>query len=146
MAINLKPLGDASERWSRRSGQASEDYLRGVETPKRPWAESTIAAEANYKQSIIQAANEGRQGKGVKKAGNERWAGQIAKKGRNNYLTGVAAATDDYAQKMGPYMEAISKITLPPRGAKNSPDNYRRVQIVGETLAKLKQSMLGGSR
>lgn len=146
MAIAIKPIDQAQERWERRSAAAAADYVRGTEAPKRPWAESTMLGEANYKTAVVAAANGGRFGAGVRKAGNQKWRAGIERKGAANYQTGVTGAGQDWASGSRPFQAAVAAVTLPPRGAKNSPDNYRRTQMVGETQHRLKQAMLSGTR
>jgi hypothetical protein len=146
MAVAVKPIEQSAERWERRASQAAEDYVRGTDQPKRPWAESTLAAEANYKAAVTAAANAGRQGAGVRKAGNQKWKSAIDRKGRANFTTGVIGAGQDWAAGSRPYQQAVATVTLPPRGPKNSPANYQRVQLIGDTQSKLRQAMLSGTR
>jgi hypothetical protein len=146
MAVAVKPISGSMERWERRSSAAAQDYVDGTSAPKRPWAESTLAAEGNYKAAVTAAANAGRQGAGVRKAGNAKWKRNIDRKGSANYQTGVTGAGQDWAAGSGPYQQAVASVTLPPRGAKNSAANYQRTQIIGDTQYKLRQAMLGGTR
>lgn len=146
MAVNIRPIEQSLAKFERNAINASSDYLKGTENPRRPWAESALAAEANYKTAITAAANEGRFGKGVKKSGNQRWASQIQRKGKANYETGVSGAGQDWAKGAAPYLTAVGSLNLAPRGAKNSTANYQRAQMVGDTQHKLKQSLLSGSR
>ena len=146
MAVAIKPIEQAQERWERRSSAAAQDYVRGTDNPKRPWAESAALGEANYKQAVVNAANTGRFGAGVKKAGNAKWKSGIERKGSANYQTGVVGAGQDWAAGSRPFQAAVAALSLPVRGAKNSPDNYRRTQMVGETQYRLKQAMLSGNR
>ncbi len=146
MAIAVKPIDESAGRWERRSSAAAADYVRGTDNPKRPWAESTLAAEANYKAAIIAAANAGRQGAGVRKAGNAKWKSAIDRKGSANFQTGVTGAGQDWAAGSRPFQMAVANVTLPARGAKGSAQNYQRVQMVGETQNKLRQAMLSGNR
>lgn len=146
MAVAVKPIELSAERWERRASQAAQDYVRGTDAPKRPWAEATLAAEANYKAAITAAANAGRQGAGVRKAGNSKWKAAIDRKGAANFQTGVTGAGQDWAAGSRPYQQAVASVNLPPRGPKNSPANYQRVQMVGDTQAKLRAALLTGSR
>lgn len=146
MAIAVKSIEQSSERWERRSSAASADYRLGTDSPKRPWAESTLAGEANYKTAVIAAATAGRQGAGVRKAGNAKWKAGIDRKGEANYRTGVTGAGQDWAAGSRPFQQAVAAVTLPPRGAKGSVQNYQRVQLVGDTQNKLRMAMLSGSR
>jgi len=146
MAVAVKPIGGSMERWERHSASAAQDYVDGTSAPKRPWAESTLAAEANYKAAVVAAANAGRQGAGVRKAGNAKWKRNIDRKGAMNYQTGVTGAGQDWAAGSQPYQQAVAAIAIPPRGAKNSTANYQRSQLVGDTQYKLRQALLSGSR
>jgi hypothetical protein len=107
-------------------------------SPKRPWAQSAIAAEANYKQAVVAAANAGRFGKGVQKAGDAAWAGGIQRKGEANYQTGVVGSAQAWGSGFAPYQSAYSGFALPPRGPKNSQANYLRSQGVGQLFSQVK--------
>lgn len=146
MAVGVKPIEKSLEKWERRSAQAAQDYVTGTDSPRRPWAASAAAAEANYKQAVIAAANGNRFGAGVRKAGDAKWKRNIDRKGSANYQTGVAGAGQDWADGSRPYQQAVANLNLPPRGAKNSAENYRRSQMTGDTQAKLRQAMLSGTR
>lgn len=142
MAIGVKPLEQSLAKWERRSANAAQDYVDGTQSPRRPWAASTLAAEQNYKTAVIAAANAGRQAAGVRKAGDAKWRRNIDRKGAANYQTGVTGAGQDWADGSRPYQQAVGAINLPARGAKGSVDNYRRSQMVGDTQNKLRQAML----
>lgn len=142
MAVNTRPIEQSMEKWERNSGNAVGDYLIGAKNPRRPWAESAANAEGNYKTAVVAAANAGRFGKGIKKAGNSRWIGQIEKKGGTNYQTGITGSGGDWATGAKPYITAVGSLNLDPRGPKNSAANYNRAQAVGQVQYKLKQEML----
>ena len=131
---SITPIEQASDKWVKRASIASGDYQTGVLNPRRSWAEASTAAESNYKQGVVAAANAGRYGQGVKAAGDSRWKDMAAKKGPGRFAEGVAVGRDDWAKGFSPYHSAISALTLPVRGPKGDPKNLARVTAVAQTL------------
>lgn len=131
---NIKAIEQSSDKWSRRSAVAAPDYQEGVANPRRPWAESTLAAEANYKTGVVQAANAGRFGQGVRAAGNERWRNKSMAVGPGRFAEGVQVAKPDWETGFKPYHQTIAALTMPPRGPKGSPANLQRVQAIATAL------------
>ncbi len=131
---NIKPLDNASTKWSGRSQAASTDYQSGVQTPRRSWSEAASGAEGNYKQGVTSAAAQGRYGKGIKAAGDAKWKAMASTKGPARYSEGVAIGKDDWSKGFSPYHAAISAITLPTRGPKGDPKNMQRVSVIATTL------------
>lgn len=130
----IKPLDQSATTWERRSSAASADYVLGTTNPRRPWAASTLAAEGNYKAAVVAAANAGRQGKGVQRAGDAKWHAGIARKGEANYVTGVTGAGADWSRGFAPSQAAIAALQLPPRAARGTPSNNQRSIVVGAAL------------
>ncbi len=137
----IKPLDQASDKWVRRASVAAEDYKMGVENPRRNWEEAATEAEANYKQAVIDAANKGRYGQGVKRVGNEKWRKGAVQKGPGRFTEGVALGIDEWRKGFSPYWEAIRALKLPDRGPKGSPQNIQRVAAVATALRQLKEKM-----
>lgn len=131
---NIKELDKSSEKWSRKSAVSSGDYQAGVQNPRKPWAESALNAENNYKSGVIQAANAGRYGSGIKSAGNSKWQERSVQVGPGRFAEGVQVAQKDWEAGFKPYHATIASLTLPPRGPKGSPQNLQRVQAVATAL------------
>ena len=139
MAAPMVPsIATAAERWARRASAASPDYQHGVETTTKDWAAAAGAGEASYKQGVTAAAAAGRFGKGVQKAGTAKWRKNSVAKGPARYAQGVQVAQPEYSGGFAPFLEAIGRVDLPPRGPKGSPQNYGRVQPIGTALNTLK--------
>jgi len=136
--VSVPSIGLVAERWSRRASAASPDYQTGIETTTRDWAANTSAAEGSYKQGVTAAANAGRFGKGVQKAGTQKWRKNAIAKGPARYASGVQVAQPEYSGGFAPFLEAIGRIDLPARGPAGSPQNYQRVQPIGTALNALK--------
>ena len=131
---NIKPLDQSSDKWSRRASVAGEDYLFGVRSPRQAWDTAAAAAEPNYKAAVVAAANAGRFGKGVRKAGNAKWQTGAITKGPTRFSEGVALAKPAWEAGFAPYQRVIETISLPARGPKGSPANLQRVTLVSAAL------------
>ena len=136
--VATKPLDQVVAKWKRKVAGASEDYRDGVMNPKADWATETGKAEGRYKTGVTQAANEGRFGKGVARAGTEKWNEGAMEKGISRWPEGVAMAEDEYRSGMGDVLNTISSVTLPAKGPKGDPRNYERVKAIGDALHKKK--------
>jgi hypothetical protein len=130
--------GRAAERWSRRAAAASGDYRSGVEQTSRSWASAAGAAKQTWQQGVTAAAGRDAYGKGVAKAGDARWKRNTIEKGPDRFAQGVQVAAGDFAQAIGPVLETIGRVDLPPRGPRGSAGNYNRVQAIGAALSRLR--------
>jgi len=136
----VKPLSAASEKWSRKASQATQDYSAGVRAPRRSWQEATEAASDAHTAGVQQAIANGSFSKGVARAGNEKWVRGATGKGTQRYGPGVQAAKGDYERGFSPFRAVIEGVQLPPRGPKGDPRNYQRTQMIGEALHEAKTS------
>lgn len=136
----VKDLSRASSKWVNASGAAASEYEYGVRNPKKDWADATRKAEAAYKAGVTAAANEGRFGAGVAKAGTRKWQENAVNKGVARWPEGIRVAEAAWREGFEPFANVLRGLTLSPRGPKGSPQNYKRVQEVGEALHKAKIS------
>jgi len=130
----IRSAADIAEKWSRVTPGRAIDYKKGIENPKKDWAEAAEAAEDVYKVAVIEAANAGRYGKGVTKAGTAKWKANALAKGPSRFAAGVALGKGAYLKGFAPYQEVIANITLPPRGPKGDPANLQRVAVIATAL------------
>ena len=138
----IKPIDQSSDKWTRRASVAGPDYLSGIQNPRRAWAEAAGAGEGNYKAGVVAAANAGRYGAGVKRAGDSKWKDGALKKGPGRFAEGVAIGVADWKKGFEPYQSAISAIKLPDRGPKGSPQNIQRVAAIATALRALKEKVV----
>ena len=131
---NIKSVGDIASKWARVTPARAADYKAGVENPKRDWAEAATAAEGVYKQAVVEAANAGRYGKGIEKAGTAKWKHGATTKGPSRFAAGVALGKDAYLKGFAPYQEVIANTSLPARGPKGDPANLQRVAAIATAL------------
>ena len=128
----------AFERWVKRASIATEDYRAGVQEPRRAWKEATLAAKEAWRQGVQQAISQGRWERQVSATRNEDWEQKAATLGADRYAPGVQAAQEVYAARVSPYLQAIERLSLPPRGPKGDPRNLERVRLIAQTLHQMK--------
>jgi hypothetical protein len=117
---------------------ATEDFVAGVQNPRTPWQEATVASAANQAAGIQQAITEKRFEKGVQKAGNSKWQSKTISKGTQRFAPGIQDAKSDYQTAMAPVLAKIESTTLPPRYPKGDPRNIARVSAIAQSLRQLK--------
>lgn len=137
--MQIKSVDVISKKYASRAGSASADYAAGVQSPRTDWAQATSAAATTYAAGVQQAVSNGSFQKGVNKAGTGKWQQKASTLGAQRYSSGVSAAAPSYASGVGPYLQALTNLTLPPRGPKGDPGNINRVAAVATAMRQVKQ-------
>jgi len=138
---NIKDIARIKEKYTRVTPQRSEDYRLGIENPKADWAQTTAQAESRYTEGVQKAITRGAFGKGVKKAGSQKWQKQALAVGPQRFAQGVAAGGDAYAEGFAPYHAAIQAVKLPPKFPKGDPRNIQRVAAMNKALRDKKEQL-----
>jgi len=131
---NIRSIEQISKKWASVTPQRTADYEAGVKSPKKDWETSTAAAEDAYQTGVQQAIGERRFGKGVRKAGTEKWQRGATQKGVPRWGQGVALAEPAYAAGFSPFRDAIERLNLPPRYARRDARNLNRVKAVVDAM------------
>lgn len=131
---NIKPLAQSADKWQRRTTASTQDYVTGVQNPRKSWQAAASAGEKNYEQGVTSAISRKSYGKGVKNAGDAAWQKGATTKGPGRFAEGAAGAAGDFSDGYAPYQQAIASLTLPERGPKGSPANLQRVNTVATAL------------
>lgn len=139
----IRDLSMISKKWAEVTPQRDGFYKMGVLNPRRPWAVSAAASEETYKKAITDAANQGRFGKGIRKAGEEKWRQRASELGPQRFREGVSVAEADHQAGFAPYFDAYRSLKLPERFPKGDPRNYKRNEAVGMTFHKKKMDLIG---
>ena len=134
----VKAIGRIKEKWTRVTPMRAEDFKLGVQSPRRDWEKSAVAAKETHKQAMVAAAAADSYGKGVTKAGTAKWQSKALTKGPGRFAEGVMLGGDDYEKGFAPYRDEIEKTALPPRFPKRDPRNINRVAVLAAALAKKK--------
>lgn len=136
--VAIRSSREIAEKWSTVTPTRTGFYESGVRAPKKDWARSTQASESVYKDAVTRAAQEGRFGRGVQKAGTEKWQRKAIEVGAGRWGPGVSVAAPDFEAGFSPFRDAIDKLVLKPRFPKGDPRNYERVKQIGDALHSLK--------
>lgn len=134
----IRSVEEIAEKYSRVTPARTADYAEGIRAPKKDWKSETMAAEDAWAGGVQAAVADKRFGKGVTKAGTEKWQRKASEVGAPRWGPGVAAAGADYKEGFAPYQAVISATTLPPRGPKGDPRNIERVTRIATALHEKK--------
>lgn len=116
----------------------SEDYKLGIQSPRRDWEKSAVAAKETHKTAMASAAATDSYGKGCTKAGSAKWQARALQKGPGRFAEGVMVGGDDYEKGFAPFRDELEKTVLPPRFPKRDPRNIARVSVGNIALGKKK--------
>ena len=136
--MDIKPLSAIADKWTNVTPGRADEYSKGIQSPRRSWAQATSEAEENYNTGVQEAISRGAFGSGVQDAGDQAWKDGAMKKGVSRWPQGVRLGGPKYQSGFAPYHSVIASKTLSPRGPKGDPRNYTRVQEIGEALHEAK--------
>jgi len=136
MAIRIKPVDQLKKKYATNGAAAQGEYAAGVATPRRPQAESAIAAKDTYAAAVTEAIGEDRFAKGVAAAGEDKWKRNAAGKGKDRFPGGVRAAEDDWAKGTAPILAAQASLDAGPRGVKMSEQNFARQRAYAQAASE----------
>lgn len=139
----IRSVDSIAKKWAEVTPMRASDYAFGIANPRRPWAAATKNAEDAYEAGVQKSISRKSFGKGVTKAGDEKWSRKASTRGVANWGPGVADAEGDYQAGFAPYREAIAACKLPPRYARRDPRNLARVKAIVDALIAKKESLMG---
>ena len=134
----VKAISRIKEKWTRVTPMRTEDYKLGIQSPRRDWEKSAVAAKETHKAAMMAAGAADSYGKGITKAGTAKWQGKALQKGPGRFAEGVMVGGDDYEKGFAPFRDEIEKVVLPPRFPKRDPRNIMRVSAIATALGKKK--------
>jgi len=138
MPIKLRSIETIRDKWRNRATAAAPDYQFGVSNPLNDWQANALAAKDAWRAGVTDAAGRDAYGKGVAKTPTAFWQKRTLDLGVSRYPDGVSKSVDVYESNFKPYYDALSKIELPPRGARGDPKNLERVRVIVQTLRSVK--------
>lgn len=145
MPIQIKDVGTLSTKFANRAANAAPDYKAGVMTPRRSQSQSAVAAAGTWQASVASAGALARFKARITAAGDAGWQAGVIAKGADRYAPGVRAGQTKWANNVGPYLQVIAGLNLPPRGIRGSDANIQRVSAVATALHAKKVAASGGS-
>jgi len=139
----VKSMDRITTKWARVAAVSQPEYEEGVRNPRKDWADETRKAEGNYDRGVQQAIQQKRFGKGVARAGTQKWQQNAIEKGVPRWAQGIQVSQANYEAGFQPYREVIMRTQLPPRGPKGDPKNIQRVSVMADALHKEKLARKG---
>ena len=139
----IKSTAQIADKWKRRAGSAGIEYEEGVKNPRADWAEETKKAESTYEQGVQASIARKAFGKGVTKAGTDKWQRNAIAKGPARFTSGVQLAGGSYEEGFAPFAQTIAQTQLPSRGPKGDPKNIQRVAVMSKALHDKKIELEG---
>ena len=138
MAIRIKDAAAIAAKWATVTPGRAQFYQEGIQgTDPGVYSQAATAAAGSYAAGVQASIARKGYDKGVAAAG-PKWQQKASTKGVRNYAPAVAEAGPEYAAGFAPYQQVIAGLTLPAKGPRGAPQNYMRVQAVGDALRKRK--------
>lgn len=134
----VKSISRIKEKWTRVTPMRADDYKIGIQSPRRDWEKSAVAAKDTHKTAMAAAGAADSYAKGISKAGSGKWQSRALQKGPGRFAEGVMVGGDDYEKGFAPFRDEIEKTVLPPRFPKRDPRNIQRVSTLNLALGKKK--------
>lgn len=146
MAISVKDISAASQKWADRAAGASSEFQANAVSAADKWRSNTAAAGGNWQAGVTQGGVKERYTRGVQQAGaSGKFARRLSEVGSGRYSQGVSGAQQDWATGFQPYHATLSGLSLPPRRPRGDAGNYERVRAVGTALHARRLAQLGTS-
>jgi len=143
MAKLIKDTGTLAGKWSTRASNASGDYQTGAANAGPAWEAGARGSEQAWVDGTQGAIQRKAYGKGITASGGAHYQARIAEVGVTRYGPGVQAASAQasWAKNTQPYLDKLKSLQYPPKGARRSPQNQARANMVALELGKLKAGM-----
>lgn len=137
MAIMVKDTAKAVAKFVRNAANAAGDYKDGVAASGNAWEAGAKAGADNFAVGVGEAIADKRFERGVSgKAG--KFVTNATKLGATRYPDGIRNAEQAYQGGVGPYLDRLKSLTLPPKGPRGSQANQGRANMVALELRKMK--------
>lgn len=143
MAKQIKDTGTLAAKWSTRASNAATDYQAGAANAGPAWEAAAKGSEQAWIDGTQSAISRKAYGKGVTASGGAHYQARIAEVGVTRYGPGVQAqsAKDTWGKNTQPYLDKLKSLQYPPKGARRSPQNQARANLVAQELGKMKAGM-----
>ncbi len=136
MAIRVKAQDRVVAKYVARASVAQPEYTQGIQDAGNSWETNSTGANQTYVTAVTAAAQRGAYAAGIRDAGNAKWQQRALQKGPGRFVEGVNLGQGDYATQIQKVLTTIAAITLPARGPKGSPQNFQRIQPIGDALRR----------
>lgn len=138
MAIAVKDINSAAEKYKTRGQAASGDYVKGVTGAGQRWQQGAAGSEEAYNQGVQEAINRNAFSKGIAASGASYYEERAKTLGGQRFAPGIAAGAGNWSEGFQPYAQALASTNLTPRGPKGDPRNMQRANEVAMRLRAVK--------
>lgn len=135
MAINVPTATEVADKWASVTPTRQADYVKGVSGAGGRWQTGVDGSAQLWASATATAAANGEWGRGVSGKGGK-YQTNASTIGAQRFGQGVTAAKPTYLAAMGPVLQVIAGVNLPPRQISGS--NIARVQAVDDALHNYK--------
>ena len=132
-----------AKKWAEQTPLRSVYYESETKDAGGTWETNTKAASKTYKAAISAAGIDKRFEGGVRRAGAAKFNRKVVSVGVDRFGPGVAAAEQDMATGIEPYLAELRAMVITARGARGSVGNYRIVEEIGKKLNAKRLALLG---
>jgi hypothetical protein len=136
--LKVKDTAAVAKKYNTRASAAGPDYKAGVEGAAGDWESGAKAGEGNYEAGVTAAIGRKAYGKGIAGSG-AKYRDNAVKLGVTRYPEGVRNAEGAYQSGVGPYLDLLRSLNLPPPGPRRSQANQARANMVALELGKKKE-------
>lgn len=136
--ITMKDMGTLAQKFMTRANAASGDYTAGATGKGATMEAAAKASNQAWKDGINGAMTRDAFSKGLNGAA-AKYEDGVKNKGAVRYGPGVQASGGRWAAGFQPYADKLKSLTLPPKGARRSPQNQQRSTAVQLALGALKE-------
>jgi len=136
VAIKVKSVTEVRDKWLDVTPGRAAYYEKEASVSGSDWEKGASDASSAFKSAISAANIEALFKGGIKRAGAAKYERKVKAVGVARFSQGVSAAGPDFEAGVSPFLDEISKITLPPRQPRGSEANYARVRDIGVALHK----------
>lgn len=142
-AVKFRDLADSAKKFATNGQNAAPLYSKNAMAAAPDWHAQTMASEENYKAGVTRAANEGRFGRGVAKAGAETYRSGVATVGQNRFSEGMSKGAPTWSAEFGKVASVVAGKDIGPRGITGSQENKNRAANMADAWRAARMSVLG---
>ena len=133
--MRVKDIGASAQRFATRAGNASGDYSEGVKGAGEAWKRGAGGASQNWADGTSKAVANGTYKKAIDATPSDKYTKAAGEMGARRYREGVNAAGPTWQAGFAPIADALRNFEPPtPKRERGNPNNYARVQEVGERM------------
>jgi hypothetical protein len=136
-AIKVKDTSAVAAKYVARASAAMKDYSDGVAGAGADWEAGAKNGKDNFAAGVQEAIADGRYEKGVNGSA-QKYVTNATKLGATRYGPGVQNGASAYQTGVGPFLDKLKSLVLPPKGPRRSPQNMQRANMVAAELGRLK--------